>query len=1065
MTMGWCSVHAKSVAVAALVTLAATTQLCAQGAPLTLLAFNDTAGWRAVPSDGVRLALAPDRETDTPALRFDVNYQGHAGYAVARHAFALPPLPPHWAITLRVRGALPPNTLEIKFIDSSGLNVWWMRRQSLSPKPEWTTLRFRPSDLSFAWGPAGGGPPRNIAAIEIAITAGAGGKGWISLDRLSLVPLPLPVADSVRPTATASSTALGTSPAASLAHDFARLPTRGTRITRTGGWRSDGDGEQQLVLDFHGPRALSGVALDWDARDWARDYSIESSDDGIRWTRLRDIHDAASGRRFIHLPELETAWLRLALHASSRKHGYRLASLRLLPANVAPTRSAFLEAVASAAPLGDWPRALTHQQSYWTVMGIPHDERDALISEDGSVESRLGGFSLEPFVSTGSRLLTWRNGRTTHSLDAGWRPIPTVRRVTSELVLAITAFATGTPLHSVIWVRYRVVNKRAISRSIRLAVELRPVQVNPPWQFLGTPGGAATVHSIVGNTRGMIVNSSESIVAITPGATVRAIAFDAGSVVETLRKNELPRDTVVTDPTGFASGALQWTLALRARDSADVWIALPASGNDAPALGANGMLALAAARAVWDRELSVQLALPGTGAAMARTLRSSLAYVLINARGPALQPGTRSYRRSWIRDGALTSSALLRLGHAADVRAFLDWFTPYVFADGKVPCCVDARGADPVTENDADGELLYLAAEYWRMTHDSATIRRHWPVLAMVAAHLDSLRQTRRTATYRSADSVFVFGLLPPSISHEGYSAKPAYSYWDDWWGVRGLADAALLARIAGDGMRAAALTSSAAEFRADVVASVTRSMALHHMTVMPGAAELGDFDPTSSTIALEPAQALGALPAAAVRASFDSAWANFSRRRSGAAPWDAYTPYEWRQVGSFIRLDQPARAHALANWFMSTRRPAQWHAWGEVVWRDYRAPKFVGDIPHGWVASDFMRATLDMLEYEREGDSTLVIGAGIPVAWARAPKGVTARGIHTWWGKLDFTVRSSGRTVRYTVAGVTPPGGIEIRAPFDARPRAVRVNGQVVQMHDGRAVVAGAPAMVEFDY
>jgi hypothetical protein len=1058
--------HAATLALLALAPPIFAQRARAAAAPITLETFDDTAGWSAAPSDGVRLGLRSDNGVVGRALRLEFDFQGHAGYAVARHAFTLPSLPPHWAITLRTRGEALPNTLEIKLIDSSGLNVWWMRRVPLTVTHEWATLRFRPSDLSFAWGPLGGGPPKNIAAMEIAITAGAGGTGWIDLDELTLVPLPLPVADNVRPRVTASSSASGALPSAVLRSDFARAPTRGDVIARTGGWRSAGDDAQQVTLSFGGPRALSGLALDWDATDWARDYDVQSSDDGTRWATIREVRNSAGGRRFVHLPELETGWLRLVLHHSSANHGYRLASVHVLPAAAAPTRTAFIQAVADAAPLGDWPRAFTHQQSYWTVFGLPRDERDALISEDGSIESAPGGFSVEPFLYDDGKLLTWRDGRTTQSLDGGWRPIPSVRRTAKNVALEITAFATGVTGHAALGVRYRVVNRTAAPRTVKLSLALRPVQVNPPWQFLGTPGGAASVTSLMTLPLYAEVDSGDIVVPVTPGATGRAIAFDAGSVVDALRRGALPADTLVQDPTGFASGAYTWTLPLRAHDSTDVWIALP-SGNGAYVL--SGPAALDSARRLWDGELgAVELDLPGTGAAMARTLRSALSHVLVNARGPAIQPGTRSYRRSWIRDGALTSSALLRLGHAADVRAFLDWFSPYVFANGKVPCCVDARGADPVTENDADGELLYLAAEYWRMTHDTATIRRHWPVLARTAAHLDSLRRSRRTATYQSPDSLLVFALLPPSISHEGYSAKPAYSYWDDWWGVRGMADAGLLARVAGDSSRVQALTRSAVELRTDVVASVARAMTVHKMTVMPGAADLGDFDPTSSTIALEPAQARGHLPERVLRATFDSAWASFVNRRDGKTKWENYTPYEWRQVGSFIRLDQPERALALAEWYMAGRRPTEWNQWAEVVWRDARAPKFIGDMPHGWVESDFIRATLDMVEYERESDSTLVVGAGIPLAWARSASGVTARGIHTWWGTLDLTMRraGTGTGVTVTVAGVTPPNGIEVRAPFGAAPRSALVNSIKTELiKNGRAVIVRAPAKIEFQY
>ena len=1050
----------------------------AQAPRRVLEAFDDVAAFQPLPSDGVRLDLRADSGVGGRALRMQYDFQGRAGYAVARRAFTMPPLPPYWAITVWVRGDAKPNTLELKLADSSGQNVWWMRRPDLTVSHGWTRLRFRPSDLSFAWGPLGGGPPRAIAALEIAFTAGQGGAGWLALDELEITTLARPVADSVRPRVEASSSLLGRPPLRVLPRDFAAAPLTAMLAGESAGWRSAGDGAQWLTLDFGGPRPLSGVVLDWSPLDWPVDYDVESSDDGRTWALLRAVRGSGGGRRYLHLPGAEPTMLRLALRRSSRGTRYALSALRVLSDSMASTRSDFLERVAEGSVAGTWPRPLTGQQSYWTVVGLPRDERDALVSEDGNVESVAGGFSIEPFLYADGQLLTWRDGTTSHSLDGGSRPIPTVRRTADGLQLATTAFAVGRPGASVVWVRYDVVNTTARAREVRLFAAVRPVQVNPPWQFLGTAGGAASVRELSVARRGIAVNDSDRVVAFTPATAAGVTTFDAGSVIDAMRCGVLPADSAVADPVGLAEGALSWSLAIGPRDSAQVWLMLPARGvrfgvPDLPDAGlaartrSMGANRLAEARALWDRELgAVSIDLPGDGAALARTLRTALGHVLINARGPAIQPGTRSYRRSWIRDGALTSSALLRMGHADDARAFLDWYVPYVFPNGKTPCCVDHRGADPVTENDADGELLYLAAEHFRITRDTATVRRHWPTLARVAAHLDSLRNSRRTARYRAPDSLVVFGLLPPSISHEGYSAKPAYSYWDDWWGVRGLDDASLLARVAGAEVPAATFARAGREMRADVVASIRRSMALHGVRTLPGAAELGDLDPTSSTMALEPAQALDDLPRAAVEATFDSAWGNLERRRRPGSTWDIFVPYEWRDVGAYIRLGQPERAHAYATWLMTMRRPAEWNQWSEAVWREPRTPKFIGDMPHGWVASDFMRATLDMLAYERERDSVLVVGAGIPLAWARSDSGVTVTGLRTWWGALDLRVQRAGGNVRVSVKGVHPPGGVELRAPFGAAAREVRVNGAPAVLADsGRAVRLRGDALVEFRY
>ena len=1027
----------------------------------TLLSFDDAGAWRAIPSDGVRLALRSDAGVAGSSLRFDFDYQGHAGYGIARRAFTLPTLPAHWAMTLRVRGVAPANTIELKFVDSSGLNVWWIRRVALPVTADWREIRFRPTDLSFAWGPLGGGPPRKIAAVEIAVTAAQGGAGWLALDELRLLPLASPVDDHVRPRIAATSSAKGTSADDAIPPNF-NVPPVFTRASLPRGWRSEGDGPQRLTLDFTGPRELSGLILDWGSSDFAADYDVERSDDGISWTALANVRYGGGGRNFLHLPNVETRWLRLNLLRRVGHSGYALHALHVLPANAAPSRSSFLETVAAAEPPGIWPRGLTHQQSYWTVLGLPRDERDAIISEDGAVESYPGSFSIEPFVTANGTLHTWADAGITHALDAGWRPIPEVTRTWNDAALRITSFAAGTTGKSVVWIRYRLVALRPGKTLYALRAAMRPVQVNPPWQFLGVPGGAADIHDVAWTGNAFLINGKDEVVAVPDRAVSSMLPFYSGNIAEELRDGKFSMSPETSDSTGFASAALTWNFTMAQGDSTDVWVALPASprqATDQPF--GTGEQALADARRLWDAELgALNVEFPGSGASMSRTLRTALADVLINARGPAIQPGTRSYRRSWIRDGALTSAALMRLGHASEARAFLDWYIPYQFADGKVPCCVDLRGADPVPENDSDGELLYLAAEYVRMTRDTATAVRHWAQLRKAAAHLDSLRRTRRTALYQSAESLFVFGLVPPSISHEGYSAKPAYSYWDDWWAVQGMRDAAWLATVVGDVSGTRALSSSATELAGDVANSIKRSMAMHHMSVLPGAAELGDFDPTSSTIALEPAQGMTIVPPKVLYATFDSAWKNFTARRDGKEPWEVYTPYEWRQVGSLIRLGQPERAHALAAWFMDTRRPSEWNEWSEAVWRDPRAPKFVGDMPHGWVESDFIRATLDFVEYERAGDSTLVVGAGIPIAWARDAAGVAVRGVHTWWGVLDLRTTASGNRVTMEISGVTPPGALEVYAPFGARPVSATVNGVNRPLTDaGRGVRIAHPS------
>ncbi len=164
---------------------------------------------------------------------------------------------------------------------------------------------------------------------------------------------------------------------------------------------------------------------------------------------------------------------------------------------------------------------------------------------------------------------------------------------------------------------------------------------------------------------------------------------------------------------------------------------------------------LAATAKEWsDRLDRVGLGLPPSASDLIATVKANLAYILVNREGPAIEPGARSYRRSWIRDGAMISAALLRLGQADAVKAFLEWYAPYQYPNGKVPCCVDSRGADPVPENDSHGQLIYLAMEYYRQTGDRATLERMWPHAVKAVAYMDSLRRSRMTAVYQTPESL-----------------------------------------------------------------------------------------------------------------------------------------------------------------------------------------------------------------------------------------------------------------------------------------------------------------------
>jgi hypothetical protein len=1026
--------------------------------------FDDIAPWKAVASDGVQASVHPAEGVQGRGLRLDFDLAGTAGFALARRALPLD-VPSHYEITFYVRADAPANNFQVKLVDASGDNVWWVNRPDFQFPRDWQLVRIKKRHIEFAWGPTRDRALRHTATIEFVVAAGrGGGRGSVYVSQLALRELPAQPAAVPPPVVQASSSLPGA--AASLALD-------GSAATA---WKSDpaAGPPQALTIDFQRPREFGGLAVRWLTGAHASRYDVQFSDDGVAWRTVRRILDGRGGPDALLLPEAETRFLRLALYDGPART-YGLAELEIKDLAFGASPNAFFQALARESPRGTYPRAFSGEQTAWTLVGIDGGEETGLLSEDGALEVSKGGFSIEPFVVADSQVISWADVEARQFLVEGYLPMPGVTWRQARWALRVSAFASGSRGESRLVARYEVRNLTGHTLPLHLVLAVRPFQVNPPSQFLNTVGGASPIRHIAWDGSTLSVNTDRKVIPLRAPDRVAAFPFDAGPVPSLLRAPGWAGPAEIHDEFGYASAALGYRLTLPPRGSTTVGVVVPLSGPtvrpDVKAEAPATWMARehAAAAAAWRARLNrVSIDLPERGQPLIGALRTALAHVLITRDGPVLRPGTRSYARSWIRDGAMIAESLLRVGHAAVAADYLRWYAPHQFASGKVPCCVDERGADPVPEHDSAGELIFLAAEVYRYTNDRRLLEQMWPHVEAAARYLESLRQSERTEANLTSTTRAFYGLLPASISHEGYSAKPMHSYWDDFWALKGYNGAIALATALARHDAARRLQRQRDEFRLDLTASLRHATAAHGIGYLPGSAELGDFDPTSSTIALAPAGELHRLPLDLVLPTYERYWREFVDRRDGRRAWEDYTPYEIRTVGTFIRLGWRDRAHELLTFFLAGRRPVAWNQWPEVIGRDPRQPRFVGDMPHGWVASDFIRAVLDLFAYERERDDALVLGGGIPAAWIDGP-GVTVKDLRTPYGLLRYSLRTEGGGVVLDVAGGrAPPGGFVLVWPGKQRPpddtringKAVRWDGAELRFHElpAKVVINGRP-------
>ena len=95
----------------------------------------------------------------------------------------------------------------------------------------------------------------------------------------------------------------------------------------------------------------------------------------------------------------------------------------------------------------------------------------------------------------------------------------------------------------------------------------------------------------------------------------------------------------------------------------------------------------------------------------------------------------------------------------------------------------------------------------------------------------------------------------------------------------------------------------------------------------------------------------------------------------------------------------------------------ADWRLWAEVVWGDTRAPDYIGDMPHTWIAAEFATAIRRMLL--RENGRTLELFRGAPDAWWENG-GVTLSDLPTAFGVVNLRARRdrSQATVDLALSG-----------------------------------------------
>ena len=1029
----------------------------------TLDDFESREGWSIFKADGVNLVISTEAGLNGNAVRFDYDFTKGTGYGGIQKLFPIN-LPKNFELTFYVKAESPSNNFEIKFIDSTGNNVWWVNNRNYDFPKDWKKIRIKKRHINFAWGPTDDQSLKRIDRIEFTIASFVGGKGTIWIDELKFEQLQPETNVYPEPIAIASSLFIDHAPNLILDNSSETY------------WKSDGTKNQSVTIDFKTRREFGGLKIDWLKIHHAKSFEILLSENGSDWENAYSITSSKSDVSFIKLTEAETRFLKLNLLEANSAEGFGINEIRFLDIKNSLTPNDFIIYTAKNSPKGFYPRYFLEQASYWTNLGVNNDVKESLINEDGMVEVDKAEFSIEPMIKVDNKLFNWSNVSSTQSLEDKYLPIPKVNWNCNDLDFETKVFASGEAnKSSVLYFKYTLSNNSSLQKNGSLFLLIRPFQVNPYYQFLNITGGVGKINSIKESSGKIYVNDDKEVIPITHYTSFGVSTFDEGNIVDAVSNDSISQNNSVVDATDLASGVLRYEFDLKPGEAKIVYVAVPFYGEKS----ANENLTeeiiekkLTETTDFWKSKINhIKFNLPKSADRIVNTYKSNLAYILINRDKAGIQPGSRSYERSWIRDGVLTSSALLKSGIVNEVKDFIGWYTANQFENGKVPCVVDSRGPDPVPENDSHGEMIYLIREYFNFTKDTTFLRSKNENVKKAVEYIESLIAERSTDHFKNGnDSVRAYyGLVTESISHEGYSAKPMHSYWDNFFTMKGLKDAVEIQKILGETESYKRIKKVRDTFKENLYNSLKLAMNTRNIDYVPGCVELGDFDATSTTIALTPCNELGNLPKPQVFNTFNRYYEFFKIRRDDKIDWVNYTPYENRLIGSFILLDQPERAHELIEFFLDDQRPKGWNHWAEVVWKDERIPRFIGDLPHTWVGSDFINAIRSMFVYENEYNESLVLASALYQDWIDSPEGMSIENLPTYFGEISYSIKKENQKYIFSIYGDVelPKNGLKIKNFNGSKlPASVTVNGKEIKSFTKNEIdVKEFPATVVIDY
>lgn len=359
------------------------------------------------------------------------------------------------------------------------------------------------------------------------------------------------------------------------------------------------------------------------------------------------------------------------------------------------------------------------------------------------------------------------------------------------------------------------------------------------------------------------------------------------------------------------------------------------------------------------------------------------------------------------RDGMYIANIMQKSGRAALSRQILDYFVSHPFNGRAYP------------EADNPGQILWAIHQHWLLARDEVWLRGIFPSVQKVA---DMIRYCRTTpGPHWVSTSRLAFGSdAPPSERQELQPGRcdgfhPEYTEAFD---IAGLRCAAELAAALGHSEEAAEWRSLAETLQAAYDQKFGNNLAREYGSyavlwpcrLYPGPG--GKAHAQFQNLGAQQPQSWRYFPLATAHQGLLA-----GNREAGHGTLDLHLAHE--QMRGWYAFDEGGGSGS-----------GGWHRVRSTWPCDRQKPGANASVamPHGWAIAEFWLLMRDSIAFE--DDDRLVLFAGVPAKWFRAPEGMRAKGLATYFGALDAAYRVVPGGAELTLAGSAPPAGHILRLP-----------------------------------